>query len=78
MDIKQTFIFYALLPCVHFPFLWQVKFCGGYFRQFFFHLGDKKVVAGHIRQADISCNSNGIGISLGGLSTGHLRQVVIL
>ena len=25
-----------------FPFLCQLKFCSGYFKQFFFHLGDKK------------------------------------
>ena len=43
-------MFHALLPYVCFPFLRWVKFCSDCFRQSFFHLGDKKVVAGCVRQ----------------------------
>ena len=60
-----------------FPFLCWVKFCSGYFRQVYFHLGDKKVVAGHVRQVVILYSNDCMGIFLGGLSVGHLRRVVI-
>ena len=39
--MRETFIFFALLPYVCFPFLCRVKFCSGCFRQVFFHLGGK-------------------------------------
>ena len=48
IDIKETLhynrvnIILFLLPYVCFPFLCWVKFCGGCYRQVFFHLGDKK------------------------------------
>ena len=48
------FIFYAFLPYVYFPFLHWIKFCSGYFRQFFFSFErQKKVVAGRVRQVVI-------------------------
>ena len=46
MNIIRAIHFYALLPCVRFLFLRWVKFCS--FTEFFFHLGDEKVVAGQV------------------------------
>ena len=46
--------------------------------RFFFHLGDKKVVAGRVRQAAILYGNSCMGICLGELSIGCLRRVVIL
>ena len=40
--VRETFIFNAYFY-VCFSFLCEVKFCSGYFRQVFFHLGDKKI-----------------------------------
>ena len=37
--MREMFIFYALLPCVCFPFLRWVKCCSGCFRQVFFSFG---------------------------------------
>ena len=50
----------------------------GCFKQVFFHLGDKIVIAGRLRQVEVLYSNNGMGICLGGLSTGHLRRVVVL
>ena len=72
------FIFHVLLPYVCFPFLCWVKFCSGCFRQAFFIWLTKKVAAGHVRKVVILYSNNFIGICFGGLSVGHLRQVVVL
>ena len=61
-----------------FPFLRWIKFRSGCFRQVFFHLGDKKVVTGRVRQAVVLYSNNCMGIGLGGLSIGGLRRVVVL
>ena len=76
--ISETFILYTLLPYICFPFLCWIKFCSGYFRLFFFHLGHKKVVAGRIRQVVVLYSNDCMGIGLGGLSTGRLRLYLIL
>ena len=44
----------------------------------FFHLGDKKVVAAHVKQVVVLYSNDCMGIHSGGLSIGHLRQVVLL
>ena len=44
----------------------------------FFYLGDKKVVAGCIRQVVVLYSNDCIGICLGELSIGRLRRVVVL
>ena len=44
----------------------------------FFHSGDKKVVAVHVRQVVFLYSNDCMGICLVGLSIGCLRQVVIL
>ena len=61
-----------------FPFLRWIIFCSGCFRQIFFHLGDKKVVADCVRQVVVLYSDDCMGICLVGLSIGRLRQVVIL
>ena len=63
--------------CLFAIFCW-VKFCSGCFRQVFFIWETKKVVAGHVRQVVIKDSNDCMGICLGGLSIGHLRQVVVL
>ena len=55
-----------------------MKFFSGCFRQGFFLLGDKKVVAGHVKQVVALYSNSCTGIRLGKLSIGHLRQVVVL
>ena len=71
------FVFYALLPLFRISLL--VKFCSGCFRQVFFFIWKrKKVVAGRVRQVVVLYSNNCMEICLGGLRTGHLRQVVIL
>ena len=55
-----------------FPFLHWIKFCSGCFRQAFFHLGNKRMVAGCVRQMVISYSNDCMGIDLGGLSIGRL------
>ena len=73
------FIFYALLPYVCFRFFRWVKLISGCFRQFFFTFGrQKKVVAGRIRQVVFLYSNDCMGICLGRLSVGRLRQVVVL
>ena len=53
------------------------KVFSGSFRQaFFFIWKTKKVVAGHIKQVAVLYCSDRIGICLGRLSIGYLRQVV--
>ena len=59
-----------------FPFFHWIKFCSGCFRQVFFHLGDI-IVAGRVRQAVVLYSNNCMGIGLGGLSIGHLIEVVL-
>ena len=44
--------------------------------RFFFHLGDI-IVAGRVRQAVVLYSNNCMGIDLGGLSIGHLIEVVL-
>ena len=46
--------------------------------RFFFHMGDKKVVAGRVRQLIVLCSNNCMGICSGGPSIGRLRRVVVL
>ena len=67
--VRETFILNAFFY-VCFPFLCEVKFCSGYFRQVFFHFGDKKIGRWY--------SNDCIGILLGGLSVGRLRRVVFL
>ena len=53
--VRETFIIYALLPYVCFPFLCWVRFGSGCFIQFFFFIWwTKQVVAGRVRQV-MSC-----------------------
>ena len=54
------------------------KFCSGCFRQVFFHLRDKKVVAGRVKQVDVLYSSNCMGTGLCGRSMSCLRRVVVL
>ena len=61
-------IFLCIVPYVCFTFLCWIKVFSGCFRQTFFHLGDKKVVAG--------CNDCR-GICLGRLTNGCLIEVVV-
>ena len=75
---KEATYMILLLPFVPFPFLCWVKFWSGCFRQVFFIWETKKVVAGRVRQVVILYSDDCMGICLGGLSTGHLRQVVVL
>ena len=77
--MREMFIFYALLPCVCFPFLRWVKCYSGCFRLFFFLiLETKKVVASRARQVSVLYINNCMGICFGGLSVGRLRRAVIL
>ena len=62
---RDVYFLYALLPYTCFPFLCWVKFCSSCFRQVFFHLGNKKVVAGRIIQVVILYSNNWMGICLG-------------
>ena len=48
------------------------------FRHAFFHLGNKKVVAGRVRQMVVLHSNDCTGICLSGLSIGRLRRVVVL
>ena len=67
------------MPCsLSFAFLCWIKFFSGCFRQAFFHLGDKKVIAGCVEKVVILNSNDCIGIGLGGLSIGPLRRVVVL
>ena len=50
----------------------------GCFGQAFFHLGDKKVVPGRVRQVVVLHSNDCMGICLSGLGIGLLRPVVIL
>ena len=43
----------------------------------FFHLGDQKVVAGCTRQVVVLYSNDCVRVGLGGLSIGHLKDVVI-
>ena len=54
------------------------KVFSGCFRQVLFHLEDKKVVTGRIRQVVILHSKDCMGICLGGPSIGRLKQVVVL
>ena len=47
------------------PFLHWIYFCSGCFRQFFFHLGTKKVVASRFRQVVDLYSNDYISIGLG-------------
>ena len=67
-----------MLPYFCFLFLCWVLFRSGCFRQIFFIWETKKVVAGCVRQMVILYSNNCMGICLGRLSIGHLRQVVVL
>ena len=71
--IRETFIFYALLLYVSFPFLCWVKFCNNCFRQVFFIWETKKVVATSVRQMVVLYIKNCMGICLGRLIIGPLR-----
>ena len=70
----ELFIFYALLPISSLAKVFQWLFLAG----FFFHLGNKKVVAGRVRQVIILHSNNCREIGLGGLSLGRLRRMVVL
>ena len=63
---------------VFFAFLRWIKFCSCCFRQVFFHLGVKKVVAIRVRQVVVLYSKDCTGICLGGLSIGRFTEVVIL
>ena len=65
---------FKMLPYVSFTFLHWVKFCSGCFRQVFFQLGGKKVVAGHVRQVVVLFSNDCMGICLAGLCNGHLDE----
>ena len=54
------------------------KAFSGCFRQAFFVWETKKVVAGLVRQVVVLHSNDCMGICFGGLSMGHLRQVVAL
>ena len=45
------FIFYELFLMFSFAFFRWIKFCSCCFRQVFFHLGVKKVVAGRVKRS---------------------------
>ena len=64
---------FHMIVTISFP-QWSI----GCFRQFFFIWETKKVVAGCIRQVVVLYSNNCMGICLGGRSTGHLKEVVIL
>ena len=61
-------ILYDFINCPAF-----VKFFSGCFRQAF-----KKVVARRVRQVFVLRSNDCMGICMGGLGIGHLRQVVVL
>ena len=67
-----------MLPFFLFPVSSQGNTLSWLFKQALFHLGDKKGVAGHVRQVVVLHSNDCMGICLGGLSIGRLRQVVIL
>ena len=46
--------------------------------RFFFNLGDKKVVTGHVKQVVVLYSNDCMGICLGGPSICRLRRVVVL
>ena len=54
------------------------KVFSGCFRQAFSHLGDKKVVAGRVRQVVVLPSNDCTGIWLRELSIGCLRRVVVV
>ena len=72
-NFTQLCIILKMLPYVCFLFHCWVNLFSGGFRQVFFHLGDKKLVASYVRQVVILCSNDCMGICLVGLSIGCLR-----
>ena len=79
IKIKRNLNYYLrdLFLMHSFPFFRWIKFYSGSYRQIFFHLGDKKVVACCLRQVVVLYSNDCMGIGLGGISIGCLRRVVI-
>ena len=69
------FIFYALLPCVCFPFLCWIKFCSGCIRLIFFILETKKVVTVRNRQVVVLYSNYFMGMGL--LSIGEWLSYIV-
>ena len=69
------FIFYALLPCVCFPFLCWIKFCSGCIRLIFFILETKKVVTVRNRQVVVLYSNYFMGMGL--LSIGEWSSYIV-
>ena len=63
-----------MLPYVSFLFLYWVTFSSRCSDRVFFHLEDKKVVAGRVRQVVIFYKNDCMGICLDGLSIGCLNR----
>ena len=57
-----------------FPFLCRISFTVVVLDRFFFLLGTKNVVAGHMRQVVVLYSNNCMRTGLGGLSIGHLGE----
>ena len=55
---------------------WLDKVFSGCFRQAFFHLGDKKVVAGCVRHVVVLDSNDCTGICSSRLGIGRVKQVV--
>ena len=64
-----------MYSCLMFDPIYSLGKISGCF--FFFIWETKKVVAGRIRQVVILYSNNCMGICLGGLSVGHLTEVVV-
>ena len=72
--IKEMFL--CIVSYVCFAFLCWIKFLVVLLDRLFFIWKTKKVVAGHIKQVAVLYCSDRMGICLGRLSIGYLRQVV--
>ena len=77
MHCSLCFLFVCLFVCLFFAFLCWIKLCSCCFRQGFFHLEVKKVVAGRVRQAVVLYSNDWMGICLGRLSIGRFSEVVV-
>ena len=75
--VPYVFCLFVCLFVFFFAFLCWIKLCSCCFRQVFFHLEVKKVVAGRVRQAVVLYSNDWMGICLGRLSIGRFSEVVV-
>ena len=82
IDIKQTLHYNIVnIICIAALCLFSISSLGNVlqwlFQTGFFHLGDKNVGTGRVRQVVVLYSNDCMGIGLGGLSLGRLIEVVV-